>query len=193
MPLFRFARSALTSSPPPRPLLLIFPIPARSPPCKMGPKILTAPESSDHSLLQPILARMPVRALVVPNFLCICLYSCLFHQTGNVNRDWQQTGVKKISICVQTRQKGVNFKSRPPPNCKAGWVYVCPCYVPASMCCVRICAHILKYMCGVEITEPAACPELQACTPEKMSFSFMMLTSRLVRRTAALSMICSGL
>lgn len=30
-------------------------------------------------------------------------------------------------------------------------------------------------------------------SPEKMSFSFMMLTSRLVRRTAALSMICSGL
>jgi len=34
---------------------------------------------------------------------------------------------------------------------------------------------------------------LRSCTPEKMSFSFMMLTSRLVRCTAALSMICSGL
>lgn len=39
--------------------------------------------------------------------------------------------------------------------------------------------------------EPSACPHGRI--PEKMSFSFMMLTSRLVRRTAALSMICSGL
>lgn len=55
-----------------------------------------------------------------------------------------------------------------------------------------MCVHILQYMRGV-VTEPTARLNLQGCTPEKMSFSFMMLTSRLVRRTAALSMICSGL
>lgn len=56
----------------------------------------------------------------------------------------------------------------------------------------NVCTHT-RVRAGVEVAEPTACLNLQGCTPEKMSFSFMMLTSRLVRRTAALSMICSGL
>lgn len=69
--------------------------------------------------------------------------------------------------------------------------------VPCACLCMLHVKYVYTHPC-----EPAGCREqspepvstcLWSCTPEKMSFSFMMLTSRLVRRTAALSMICSGL
>lgn len=64
------------------------------------------------------------------------------------------------------------------------WMSVYPCHVPACVC-----------ICGVSAGRRAQCQPrpVCGCVPEKMSFSFMMLTSRLARRTAALSMICSGL
>lgn len=67
----------------------------------------------------------------------------------------------------------------------------CPYLYVLSVKCVH--THPFAHVgCRGQSPEPdSTC--LRSCTPEKMSFSFMMLTSRLVRCTAALSMICSGL
>lgn len=62
--------------------------------------------------------------------------------------------------------------------------------VPRPYLCAacEVCAHT-----HVQWGSEPASAWLRGRIPEKMSFSFMMLTSRLVRCTAALSMICSGL
>lgn len=71
-------------------------------------------------------------------------------------------------------------------------VYMCvPLYVCGHLYVHAVCLSVCAVcMCRVENWAQGLS---RGCPPEKMSFSFMMLTSRLVRCTAAFSMICSGL
>ena len=76
-------------------------------------------------------------------------------------------------------------------------VSLCTCgprvSVPCPCPCVNVYARIPGHGWGRELGPAPGSACLRGCPPEKMSFSFMMLTSRLLRCTAALSMICSGL
>lgn len=85
MPFLPSARSALNLKPLPRHLLCILPI-----------SVYQAPKAfltAQAALTTPSPTALPSQEL---DFPCLCLRSCCFHQTGNVDRDWQRATVRPI-------------------------------------------------------------------------------------------------
>lgn len=123
---------------------------------------------------------------------------------------WKRALLSLVEVMCEPR-KGVGPSHRhPPPHSSLSRLFTNPrltlspriwgCVMWAHMCfCPSVCGWVWTWREAILSTCPGAlhvCHLIQGprrLSPEKMSFSFMMLTSRLVRRTAALSMICSGL